>query len=433
MNYYKSIICIMISAVSAIGLCACSDKNNEPTIESKNRIYLTLEGNNAINDNSDESLQVKVELSEKPREATSIEFYIENDPNEAFSIAGNPVKFEAGQTSASFSIKLDKFFVYTEQKSLSVAVRNLDNDKFTLSQSVTFFFYPSKEAEQLSEGQKVLVNGYKEKMGFNLMPFLTDIYIDENNSSITFPGEGYRTPFVEPSTIALKGTTSLTLSPLADSDNVILKMAVNPMGMADYLHTSLRKLTVEDAEYFTNEDAGESLNIMEMLNWNKDSNETFNVTLDNIRIANYDGKTGTADIEFVEEGPNYILDSKGNPIYSDDLEDYLVYSYSMSRIPFRFEYSPWDRFLGLYEQNDPKARELIMYTNILPSPYAHLGMNDVLENYWSFETEEPDKIDLYTTPKGSINFNDGTMSFVFPFDHEDQYGYSLVKVTYRLK
>lgn len=430
---YKSLISLSLAVAALAGTSACSDKNDGPTLESKNHLYLTLEGNNGITDNTDESLQVKVELSDKPREATSIEFSVENDPNGAFKISDNPIRFEAGQTSASFYISLAKNFAYTEQQSMTIAVKNLDEEKFTLSQTVNFFFYPSKEAEQLSEEQRLLIAGYQEKLGLNLMPWLTDITIDEAKSSISFPGEGYRAPFVEAANITLKGTTSLTLSSKADSDNVVLKMSANPMGMADYLHTSLRRLTIEDAEYFTNEDAGESLSVMEMLNWNKDSHETFDVTLDNIRVVNYDSKTGVADIEFVEEGPNYILDSKGNPIYSDDFEDYLVYSYSTSRIPFKYSFSPWDRFLTLYEQNDPKARELIMYTNILPSPYAHLGMNDVLDNYWAFDTEEPDKVDLYTHPKGSIDFINGTMSFEFPFDHEDQYGYSLVKVTYHLK
>ena len=46
--------------------------------------------------------------------------------------------------------------------------------------------------------------------------------------------------------------------------------------------------------------------------------------------------------------------------------------------------------------------------------------------------EEEGMPNLYVEPKGTVDFEAGTMTFEFPFDHADQNGYSRVKVVYTI-
>lgn len=91
----------------------------------------------------------------------------------------------------------------------------------------------------------------------------------------------------------------------------MLDMTENPMGMTEYLYKTLRQLTVDDNEYFALEDDGSGLELMELINWNDKSEESFTVSLPGLKITDiHDGK---ATVEFVAEGDDYILNAQANP------------------------------------------------------------------------------------------------------------------------
>ncbi|MDE6127358.1 MAG: DUF4929 domain-containing protein, partial [Muribaculaceae bacterium] len=183
-------------------------------------------------------------------------------------------------------------------------------------------------------------------------------------------------------------------------------------------------------EYFDNADADYSMRLMQLLNWNDASAETFAVTLPGLKITDIDAAAGKATVEFVTEGDNYVLDSAGNPIH-DDINDFdLTFDFSYDRVPFNYSYTAWDRMLALIEGRNPDALELM--SAMLSHPAQYLGISSVLSDDWEIDEEEDGVRNLYTEPKGEIDFANGTMTFEFPFDHADQYGYSRVKVVYSL-
>lgn len=410
-------------------VASCSD-DDESVPASKNRIYLTVEGNNTLSEDSDDEITVKIELSRNASENLTLDFTIENDTENGMVITNNPLIIAKGNNSGVLVIKSKKQNVYEQLTQMSLAINGLDTQKYMLDGTAIFFVKPSAGTSSLTPEQQALIDTYKQTYGIDLTPWMDAVALQ---GSIEFPGDGYRDPFVAPATISLNGKTVFTLSENSDADQIVLKMTDNPMGMAEYMHTTLRQLTVEDAEYFANEDAGASYELMQLLNWNSASAETFSVTLDNLKLTNFDATTQTADIEFVTEGTRYVLDKNGEQIYDEALEDYLLYNYGSAEswIPFEYNYSAWDRMLDLISEKNPAVIEIM--TSCLASPASYLGVSDILTDYWGIDEEEDEAINLYVTPKGRIDFANGTMTFEFPFDHADQYGYSRVNVTYSLQ
>ncbi len=416
-------------AAATAFLCAatavsCSD-NDEPQEETVNHIYLNVpDGTTSIVQGTDESVTVAVTLSSAAKQAMEIEFGVDaTDP--ALVIEDNPVSIAAGSTTGYFTVKASSTVTLTESASYSFKL--VSTGLYDLKENVTVTVLPAPEESNLTEEQKALVAGWKTKYGVDLTPWIGNIKL---TGTLRFPGDGVRDAFVAPGSVNLAGSTTFSLSADSDSDTPVLDMVENPMGMADYLYRTFLRLTVDDKEYFALEDDGTGLELMELINWNANTSETFGVTLPGLRITSI--ANGKATVEFVAEGENYIYGSNGEPIYNAEYEMDLTYNWATSWIPFNYNYTAWSRQLNLVENGDPLALELLTY-GVSAAPASYLGINDVLEDVWEIDEDADGVANLYVTPRGEIDFNAGTMTFEFPFDHADQYGYSRVNVVYSLK
>lgn len=416
-------------AAATAFLCAaaavsCSD-NDEPQEETVNHIYLNVpDGTTSITQGTDESVTVAVTLSSAAKQAMEIEFGVDAT-DAALVIEDNPVSIAAGSTTGYFTVKASSSVTLSE--STSYTFKLVSEGLYDLKENVTITVLPAPESSNLTAEQKALVEGWKTKYGVDLTPWIGNIKL---TGTLQFPGDGVREPFVAPGSVNLAGSTTFSLSAESDSDTPVLDMVENPMGMADYLYRSFLQLTVDDKEYFALENDGTGLELMNLINWNSSSSETFAVTLPGLRITSISG--GKATVEFVTEGDNYIYDSNGKPIYNAEYEMDLTYNWATSWIPFNYTYSAWTRQLGLIENGDPQALELLTLGSSA-APASYLGISDVLEDAWEIDEEEDGVANLYVTPRGEIDFNAGTMTFEFPFDHMDQYGYSRVNVVYSLQ
>lgn len=409
-------------------MSSCSDDDNGGNnVDVTTHVYLNVpDGTTSLTAGSDASVTVAVTLSAAAREAVSLEFAVEGADASMLTLTDNPVTIAAGTTTGSFTVKASAGVSLTESASFTFSLL-ADATKFDLKENVTVTLLPATVANPLTPEQQALVNGWKEKYGIDLTPWLGNVQL---SGTLQFPGDGARDPFVSPDEVTLSGSTLFTLSADADAETPVLDMAENPMGMADYLYRTFRQLTVDDREYFALEEDGTGLELMELIDWNATSDETFSVTLPGLRITSIaDGK---ATVEFVAEGENLIYTSAGQPIYSDEYEMDLTYNYAASWIPFHYNYSAWSRQLQLVESGDPLATELLTY-GVSAAPATYLGISDVMEDLWEIDEEEEGVANLYVTPRGEIDFKAGTMTFEFPFDHADQYGYSRVNVVYTLK
>lgn len=424
-NLIKSAV-IMTAVVWSFTSVSCS--KDDDNVQTVNHIYLSVpqDGGNAIVDGSNEAVTVMVTLSKPADTNVSFKFAIESEQTDLFVLGDNPVTIEAGKNSGFFTVKSANKLTTVDNVDATFSIVGLDETRFDIASNITVKLLPAPGAGVLTPEELTLIAAWKKNFGVDLLPWIGNIAL---TGTIEFPGDGYRDPFVSPETINLNGYTAFALSKDATAEVPSLDMVENPMGMSAYLYKSFRDLTVDDKEFFAYEDLGNGLTLMQLINWNADSKESFAVTLPGIRITSIaDGK---ATLEFVAEGDDFILNSKGEPIYYEWLEEYFVYSDHTSWIPFSYTYTAWDRQLGLIESGDNVAAEQLTY-GVSAAPASYLGVSDVLEDSWELDGEE-DMINLYVYPKGEIDFNAGTMTFEFPFDHADQYGYSRVKVTYTLQ
>lgn len=423
-KYLASAAAILL-ACSAV---SCKDDNGADEPATKTHIYLgTTDGSTSLAEDSEQPITVEVALSAAAKEALTLDFELIGDAAAALELDGNPVTIGKGETTGTFSVKSRQTGMLTEAATATFAINGLDASKYDLLENLTITVLPGAAAATLTPEQKALLDGYKETLGIDLYPWMGNVAL---TGSIEFPGSGTRDPFVAPATITLNGQTLFTLGADATEDTPALDMTANPMGMTEYLHKSFRQLTVEDKEYFDNADADYSVRLMRLLNWSDASAETFAVTLPGLKITSLDPATKKASVEFVVEGDNLVLDSNGNPIH-DDINDFdLTYDFSYDRVPFEYSYTAWDRMLALIEGRNPDALELM--SSMLSHPAQYLGISSVLTDDWEIDEEEDGVRNLYTEPKGEIDFANGTMTFEFPFDHADQYGYSRVKVVYSL-
>lgn len=418
--HYLAPAAILLFAATAP---SCSD-DNEPEAP-VNHIYLkTSDGTSTMIDKSGETVTVAMSLSAPVAETTT--FTIETTGIEAglVEVEGNPVSIQAGATTATFTVKATGAGTLTQSKSFSFTIANLNSAKFDITQNATITLLPDASMSALTPEQRALVAAWRDTYGIDMAPWIGPVSL---RGTIEFPGDGYRTPFIEPATIALSGHTVFGLGADASEATPVLDMTDNPMGMSEYLYKAFRQLTIDDNEYFTDPYNEPALALMEMLGWNATSEETFGVSLPGLKITQI--KDGKATVEFVSEGDDFILGSDGNPIYSEVLEENLVYSDHTSWIPFVYDYSAWSRQLALLESNDPTAMEAQSYGNTA-APGCYLGIGDVLKGDDYDEDEDEDE--FFVVPHAEIDFNAGTMTFVFPFMHGDQYGYSRVTVTYTL-
>lgn len=411
--------------LAAFGMTACSDSDkggDEPTLTTK--IYLTVpDGTTNITANNPDEIEVAVSLSSPLADATSFDFEFTGNDASVMEVIGNPLSMAKGATTASIKVKATGAEI-AQATTLTLGIKNLDATKFELKEAAVFSVTPATVAGGLTEEQKAIIAKIKSEKGIDLTPWMGDINL---TGTIEFPGEGNRAPFVEATTVQLGGSSFITLGSEASADNIAITMQSNPMGMRDYLYDALQKLTVKDKEYFDIEDSPNSVRLMQLLNWNANSAETFEVSLPNIKIVNYNAADKTAEIEFVATGDaEYMLDKNGEKIYNELFEDNISYHGHTSWIPFSYKYSAWERNLELLASKNAEIVEFLNY-NIVADPKMYLGINEVNEDYWELEENN-----LYTAPKGTIDFAKGIMTFEFPFDHADQYGYSRVKVSYTL-
>lgn len=409
----------------AFAAASCSDRKDEPEVI--NHIYFSIpDGNSSITDNTDETVTVAISLSSPVAAATSFTVEVTGGDASLLSLGGNPVNIAAGSTTGTFTVSSANTGTVTQSTSFGFTISNLNPTKFDIAQNATVTLLPAANESPLTPEQQALVKHWRTAYGIDLTPWIGSVALQ---GTIEFPGNGNRTPFILPKTIQLNGNSVFAISSDADETTPVLDMTENPFGMTEYLYQTFRQLTVDDSEYFALEDDGNGLELMDLIKWNASSEESFTVSLPGLRLTNI--SNGKATVEFVAEGDDYILNANGEPIYSSLLESDLVYAYHTSWIPFDYQFTAWNRQLALIENGDPLALELQTY-GVSAAPACYLGLSDVLEDYWEIDEDEEDVPNLYVEPKAEIDFNAGTMTFVFPFDTEDQYGYSRITVTYTI-
>ena len=253
---------------------------------------------------------------------------------------------------------------------------------------------PTPAIEALTDAQRTLLDGYKAK-GIDLYPFIGSIKV----KTTVFSSEGGSTQdFATEFTREFNGKSIIGLSSSATTSSAVLKMTDNPMGLTEFLYFLLKKNTIEDTEYFLQYPNYQK--VKELINWDKNSQETFNVSLDNIEIKN--PVNGISEINFI-----------GNVTKTNESV--------IKAVPFKMEYTAWDRLKNLAASGNSEAQS-ILDSDGTSNPQHYVNNDKILTDEY--------EVGNWKASKGSINFQNKTMSFEFLVYHTLSNGYVQVKVEY---
>ena len=401
----KNYILLNLFSLLAILLVGCDDK--EPAFSGVNKIYLTSEGALTLNETEDTKLTIDIDLTLASEKDLILNFEILDNNENVIKLEGNPVTIKAGVKKGSFQVTSSQLALLNEQKYFKIGIPILPEVNMALEKAIEILVKPDVRIPELTEAQKILIEGYKSKYNFDLNEWLGAVSYEV---TIKSPATEYLDEdFTKPFTKNYKGRTIIVLDEKSTAIQPILKMTDNPMGMTEYLYWLLRKESVENPNLIGEYASPNFQAMVNKIGLSATSVESFSMSLDNIRL---DMNTTPINVEFMGD------------VYGDVIG-----------IPYLFKYSAWERLQKL----DPNSTLPVMGYD---GNMSEITVNEVIagggtcnpEAYLIYSTIEYDDWGNdpsdWIQPKASIDTKTGKMEFIFSFDHYSASGYTQVKVTY---
>ena len=382
-------------------LASCGDDNNDNGYTGVNQIYLSAE-NPVIEETGNTPLTVNVDLTTACEQSVTLNFEILNNEKEVLKLENNPVTIPAGSKTATFRVVSNQKELLVEDTYFEIGISALPLENMKLNSTLRVRVKPNPQIPELTEAQKVLIEGYKTKYGIDLNDWLG---IVSCHTEVISPANGSTTPFAAEFTKKYDGKTIMTLSEQSTSEVPVLKMLDNPMGLTEYMAWVLRQETVDNDEFWYGEFVGENFPmIMNLLNWNKTNPGTLTMSLNGVKLtAISDGK---ADIDFL---------GIKTDAYGDEL----------TVVPFEYVFSPWELQKKLIAEGNQDAIDLES-TDGTSNPEHYFMLTAADEDGW-------DDADNFVEPVGKIDFKAKKMTFQFVIDHYLAGGYTRVTVAYEKK
>ncbi len=385
---------IFMLSMMLLTFTACDDDDDEYT--GNNELFLLADGEKTLVESEDKVIDITVQLTHTAKEDVQITFEFENktttDAN-VLAFETNPVTIVAGEKTAKLKVKSQNKGVVTQNNTLAVKMTSATDEKIILNAPLELTVTPDPQFTPLTEEQLALIKGYQDN-GLDLMPWIGVIPVEVK---INYPGGGYAEPHTKPYTKSISGKTIITLSENATADNPALVMTENAMGLSEYLYQILKDVTVLDSENWTPQPDPQK--VMEMLNWNKDSEETFDVKLDNL-VFNKADKT-----------INFVSDNKAK----DQYDDYI------KAVGFEYNFSAWNRMKKLIEEKNQDAIDKSTNDGTA-NPEYYLNITNIDSDEW-YEKN-------WVKASSSFDASTGEMKFTFCFDHHNCGDYVKAEVTY---
>lgn len=365
-------------------LCSCGEKQSEE-YTGVNSVYLESVKDPVLTVGDGNSILVSLktvhrvtrdtpfELEIKPLDGANIEWVM---------IQESEVILKKGEREVSFHI-VSRPGIYPDAdlSQYEIGIARMPDERMESKKTLRFRLL-NIQVPKLNEKQLQFIEGYKAR-GINLTPLLGKVQV---KATVKVPPGGLFKGFEEPWDKTYEGFSVLTLSEEATVDKPVLKMLYNPMGLNEFFYYALRKSTIEQYEIWDAEGTKEQYKeIRELINWNDKSVEHFSSTLDNIRIGEKQGDT--YNIEYIGTG----IDPYEDPIRC---------------IPFKFEYSAWNRQKKLIDEGNTKAQEC-HDADASAAPWRYLNCTDIITN-----TIEDIDAPLPET-KGEWNAKEMKMHFFF--------------------
>ena len=245
--------------------------------------------------------------------------------------------------------------------------------------------------------QKAIIEAYKKATDVDLSKYLGLVPVSVNVVYID-PATEERAEKV------IEGSTNIILSKDSNKEYPVLKMTSNAMGSRDLMYNALRASTVADEENWTNaENYPIHALLMEKINWDANSDEMFEMSLDNIVLK------GT-ELSYIAE----VTDPRD--INTDNDPDYEFAKITI--VPFHFDFSAYERELQAIEAGTFARGEYD--SDATANPYYWLNCYDII----SYDESS----DFWVEPSAVIS--NEKLEFSFCFSNYNDYDYSRVTVTY---
>lgn len=383
-------------ALTALSIISCSKDDNSNQYSGKNQVYITAQGDKTLTiGESNQKIDAKVTLTNPVTQNTNLTLKAvdaNGQPSSLVDFSQNPITIAKDSKEVAFEVKLSSNAALTKEQRLKITFESAA--ELVAKEDLNIVVKPTPAIEALTDAQRTLLDGYKAK-GIDLYPFIGSIKV----KTTVFSSEGGSTQdFATEFTREFNGKSIIGLSSSATTSSAVLKMTDNPMGLTEFLYFLLKKNTIEDTEYFTLQPNPQK--VMGLINWNKNSQETFNVSLDNVEIKT--PVNGVSEINFIGDV------NKTNESV-------------IKVVPFKMEYTAWDRLKNLAASGNTEAQS-ILDSDGTSNPQYYVNNESILTDEYGAGN--------WKASKGSINFQNKTMSFEFLVYHTLSNGYVQVKVEY---
>lgn len=385
----------------------CSDSEEREYV-GKNSIYIRTEEDPVILEWDNEPLKATLMLIRAYDKDVSLEIdvkYLTEGVGDVVTVNPAVVTIPAGEKSVDFEIVSNQKGELEDKVYLEIGVKYPlpEADMGKVEEVLRIVVKPYIELEDLTEEQQALLEGYKAK-GLDLTKWIGVIPV---KVSVDVPPTDALESLISGMKREYTGKTVITLSEHATAEQPILKMTDNPMGLTEFLYDILRKETVENNTYWYY-DPGEGytnpyMAMMEIIGLSKTSLETFETTLNNIRVNM--PVNGVSNVEFLGERPNIW----------DETEMVTI-------VPFVYDYSAWNRLKEALDTGENELLQEYVEQGATLDPVKYLFYSAIDEDYW----EDGNWIE----PQGMLTGN--KLTFQFNFDHVSASGYSIIRVEYTL-
>ena len=408
MNMTRPITTALYTLLAFLVLALTSCRKDSPTpnrYTGQDKVYLSLSDgtrSGTISSLETRPIRVLIRLTRPVEQPLTLSFSLEGSAAPSLSLSSQIVTIPAGSFEGELSIT-PHFKTLTESLEATLRVTSLlpsDGD-LTLRVTPIRSWSPTPEQEKLIAGYKAKGIDLSRVLGFHSV-----------SGTVDFAGFGEYdygptdAPLKEERMSLSSEIMRVELSRHATADRPILTFSYNAFGLNAILKRIWYALSINNDFEFRQQE--ESMAVAREIGWERDSPETFNVTLDNIRLERgqltYTGLRSEGipkDFPFLVQG-----------LYTSDP---IV-------VPFTYETSVIDRVLAEIKRT-PTFLDRVTQVNGF-NLYSLLSNTDIDEDH----TESiGGRTGSYIAPQGTIDLTTGR--FTFPLHVENSDHYTIVRVT----
>lgn len=402
----KTIKLTFAALLSLLLITACNEKDNDIMT---NYLSLELQGTREIAEDDNTTITIKASLSFTPEEDITADLLVTGNDDGVVKLSTKKLIFKKGVKQETITITSNHQHLVKGTRAITLAVTNISHQNVKLTLPLTISVKQDSDIPTLTDTQKTLIKGYKEKYGIDLMRLLGKIKV---KATVNYNANDKDQYFNGKESDTFNGYTIITLSEKATAEKPILKMISNAMGLNDFFYSVLRKKTVEDKDIFQQQPNG--LAAVTAVKFNS-KEDTFTTTLDGL------------EINLKDKSVNFI--GKGKNIYDDEI----------TIVPFAYTFSAWDRLLQIAKKGDVSVKiklpyedheqvilinEEMLNTGGSISPYRWLGHSTIAKD--DFGNDPSD----YIKPSSLFDDKTGKLTFDFPWDFDEANGYTQIHVEY---